>query len=749
MATSNAVWGIDIGQCALKALRCRLDDDGETIVADAFDYIEYPKILTQPDANPEELVKEALGQFLANNSVRDAQVAISVPGQSGLTRFIKLPPVEAKKIPDIVKYEAKQQIPFALEDVIWDYQPLVGGLKDEGVALETEVGLFAMKREQVFRALRPFRDAGIELDYVQLTPISIYNAVTYGVLKDMPTAAEFDPDDPPPSVVVISMGTDTTDLVITNGFKIWQRSVPIGGSHFTKQLTKEMKLTFAKAEHLKRNARQSEDPKAVFQAMRPVFNDFVQELQRSIGYYRSIDRNAKIEQGVVLGNAMRLPGLQPYVEKNLGIPIKKVSEYRHLSGANVVSTPKYKDNLLSFANAYGLCIQGVGKGRLSTNLIPRELITARLIRQKKPWALIGLAVFLLAVAFNFLFHWNRWREAHQDRFAAVSTEVTNVGSASSNHISQYESLTAEYDRLKQAGDEVVSGADARFLVLELLKAVNSALPVDEEADPMAIRKGDFDNRPELFIEYVESQYFSDLGDYYSPDAKERYQSFLTNLEFSKRRAARPDAGAAAEEEATDAGGEEGFDEDGFEDDEFDDDLDAGGAEDEMEDEPLVEGNEPPLPSPGWVFQIRGFHFHNEDEYNFGEQYLFNTLLNNLENGTVDLPAGPGGEMVTFTMQELGIYCPLVVSEGKEINVLVPNPNYKGSAGGGQNGERARFSTTNNGNANATDGELISRQAYEFTVQFMWIETRASQRLEARNNPASDEDALDDDLAGGL
>ena len=146
MATSNAVWGIDIGQCALKALRCRLDDDGETIVADAFDYIEYPKILTQPDANPEELVKEALGQFLANNSVRDAQVAISVPGQSGLTRFIKLPPVEAKKIPDIVKYEAKQQIPFALEDVIWDYQPLVGGLQDEGVALETEVGLFAMKR---------------------------------------------------------------------------------------------------------------------------------------------------------------------------------------------------------------------------------------------------------------------------------------------------------------------------------------------------------------------------------------------------------------------------------------------------------------------------------------------------------------------------------------------------------------------------------------------------------------------------
>ena len=58
--------------------------------------------------------------------------------------------------------------------------------------------------------------------------------------------------------VVLSLGTDTTDLVVTNGYRVWQRNVPLGGSQFTKQLTKELKLTFAKAEHLKRNARQAE-----------------------------------------------------------------------------------------------------------------------------------------------------------------------------------------------------------------------------------------------------------------------------------------------------------------------------------------------------------------------------------------------------------------------------------------------------------------------------------------------------------
>ena len=47
MANAKAVWGIDIGQCALKAMRCSIGEDGETIVADKYDYIEYPKILSQ------------------------------------------------------------------------------------------------------------------------------------------------------------------------------------------------------------------------------------------------------------------------------------------------------------------------------------------------------------------------------------------------------------------------------------------------------------------------------------------------------------------------------------------------------------------------------------------------------------------------------------------------------------------------------------------------------------------------------
>ncbi len=107
------VWGIDLGQSALKALRLQLS--GGEVTATAFDYIEHPKILSQPDADPDQLTREALETFLSRNQIRSDLIAISVPGQTGLARFVKLPPVEAKKIPDIVRFEAKQQIPFPLD----------------------------------------------------------------------------------------------------------------------------------------------------------------------------------------------------------------------------------------------------------------------------------------------------------------------------------------------------------------------------------------------------------------------------------------------------------------------------------------------------------------------------------------------------------------------------------------------------------------------------------------------------------
>src|SRR5262249_50528352 len=249
------------------------------------------------------------------------------------------------------------------------------------------------KRDQINRAILPFTVAGIEVDLVQMSPIALYNYVSFDQLKGS--------DGTKDSVVLLDIGADNTDLIITDGNRIWQRNVPIGGSHFTRALTKELKLTFAKAEHLKRNATKAPDPRAIFTAMRGVFNDFASEVNRSIGFYSSINRTAKVRKVVGMGNGFKLPGLQKFLQQNLNHEVGRLEGFNRLIGDEVTSAPQFQDNLASFAVVYGLGVQGLRRGGLSTNLLPPEIERVRLIRAKKPWALAASALILLGLTLLF------------------------------------------------------------------------------------------------------------------------------------------------------------------------------------------------------------------------------------------------------------------------------------------------------------------------------------------------------------
>src|SRR5205823_1616507 len=388
MPVQQGVWGIDIGQAALKALRLEVIDD--VVTATAFDYIEHPKILSQPDADPDQLTREALERFLSRNVLRGDIDCINVPGQSGLARFVKLPPVEEKKIGDIVRFEAKQQIPFNLDEVVWDYQKLGSGAVTDGFAMETEIGLFAMKRDMVNRYLQHFKDVNVEVHIVQMAPLALCNFVAYDLLGKNEGQEAADPEattayGKKQCVVALDIGADSSNLIITDGGRIiWQRPIPLGGNHFTRALTKDMKLTFAKAEHLKRNATKSPDLKQILSSLKPVLNDFVGEVQRSLGYFTNTHRDANIQYMVGLGSAFRLPGLQKFLSEKLQLEVRKLQKLERLDGEGVITSSAYTENVLSFGVAYGLALQGLGVARLHTNLLPQDIQVDRLIRAKKP-----------------------------------------------------------------------------------------------------------------------------------------------------------------------------------------------------------------------------------------------------------------------------------------------------------------------------------------------------------------------------
>src|SRR5438552_9250957 len=231
---SNFAWGIDIGNRALKAVK--LVREGDSLRVDDFEVVEHETVLSNAGDNRDALINSALASFVQRHPFKGGQVAIGVSGQSSFARFIKLPPVESKEIPKIVRFEAIQQIPFPLDDVEWSYQ-----LFQSEESPDVEVGIFAMRKELVNQHIKFFTDYYLNVQVVQMNPLAVYNAMYHDQRFNGTT-------------MVIDLGAENTDLIIAEGETIWLRSIQIGGNNFTESLVKAFKLNFAKAEDLNRNA---------------------------------------------------------------------------------------------------------------------------------------------------------------------------------------------------------------------------------------------------------------------------------------------------------------------------------------------------------------------------------------------------------------------------------------------------------------------------------------------------------------
>src|SRR3974377_740149 len=92
----------------------------------------------------EATVLKALQEILAERGIKSRTVNVCAPGFHVFSKFVKLPPVDAGKVTQIIQYEAQQNVPFPLEEVVWDYQIL--GTTAGG---ELEVLLVAIKSEIV------------------------------------------------------------------------------------------------------------------------------------------------------------------------------------------------------------------------------------------------------------------------------------------------------------------------------------------------------------------------------------------------------------------------------------------------------------------------------------------------------------------------------------------------------------------------------------------------------------------------
>jgi len=631
MARSPYAWGIDIGKCGLKALRCQVSPtDPRKLIADTYEYIEYPMMLSQPEADPVELVRAAIEEFLSRHSLVGERVAVAAPGQSGLAKFIKLPPIEAKKIPDIVRYEASQQIPFPLDQVEWTWQRLAGGIEESGFVMDAEVALFAMKKEQVNKALAPLTNAGIEVDVLQLQPIALANMLMF---DQLPPADTIDPDEPPPSIVLISIGVDSTDVVVTNGLKMAQRSVPIGGSTFTKALVKEMQFTFQKAEQEKRNAVRATDPRAVFKAMRQVFTDFTSDIQRSLTFFTSNDRSLRIGKVFLVGNAAKLRGLSDFMAKQLNLDVQRLEKYNALEGPAVAANG-FRENRLAFATAYGLALQAAGAASLGTNLIPKEIVRDRMIAAKKPWAVAAMLGLLSAALVNFAGMFLAWQSYAPAKYSQAFAAADQAKTRSAAAVSALDAVKQKQDEAASWQQYLVQSQERRFQSLDLMRAIGSLLPRDPDGKaPERIA-----DRREIHIDSLDMQFFPDLAEWFSGVQG----NWAETTAAAERERPEGDAAPADAQQAAAA-------------------ADAAAPAEPAADPAAAASPAAGPKGPGWVVQITGHHFHNEEQGNEGEQFVRSTFVRNLLGDGDEVPVAAGeksGERVPVA--GLGIGYPVLV-----------------------------------------------------------------------------------------
>ena len=499
MAGSRSAWGIDIGNRALKAVKLSRDGSDAIRVED-FDFIEHETILSHAGDNRDDLIRHAIQTFVGRKSIKGSTVAVGVSGQSSFARFIKLPPVEAKQIPQIVKFEAIQQIPFPLDEVEWAYQ-----LFQSAESPDIECGIFAMRKELVNEWVGLFTQSDLNVQAVQTNPLAVYNAVQ----RDGRLASG--------TAMVIDVGAENTDLIIASDNSIWLRSIPIGGNSFTETIQKAFKLTPQKAEDLKRDAASSKYYRQILQAMRPVFADLVAEIQRSIGFYGSVNREHKIEKIIALGGTFRMPSLPKYLQQNLQLEVERPDNFMAGMPEDSKTAAALTENVLSLHAAYGLALQAMGETKVDSSLLPTAIRRKKMWKDKNKWfaTAAGLCIAGAGVAAaSYVLN-----SAAFTSQASARTQSEDIQRQATNLDGQWKEVQGGGGSDLQTIRNVNSLLAYRDLWPNILSDIMASVPPPPKdlAEAMAtgnadaIRKTPREQRKVIRIDSMQSRYFHDLG----------------------------------------------------------------------------------------------------------------------------------------------------------------------------------------------------------------------------------------------
>ena len=417
MLASDKILGLDIGAATVKVAEFQATKShGLRLLS-----FNHATLGLDPEheENRSDLIVSTVRNALRERSIRTKRVIFSVSGQSVFTRFVKLPMVDESKVVQIIQYEAQQNVPFPIDEVVWDYQ-LIGG-NTQG---EMDVVLLAIKSNIIEEMNDAVESAGLMTEMVDVAPMALSNAVRYNY-------GELDG-----CTAVLDIGARTTNLLFLEQNKIFSRSIPIAGNAITQSIATEFNLPFAKAEQMKQQwgfvalggayeEPENEDQARVSKIIRNVMTRLHAEVARSINFYRSQQGGNPPKRLLLSGGSSIIPYTDRFFQEKLQFGLEYFNPFRNVELAPQINREELAKCAHFFGEVVGLGLRKVTECPIEVNLLPKSLQARRQVTQKRPFLVAG-AIALLMVPLCWWLFTAKTVSLKQNELAAITDQVKRL-----------------------------------------------------------------------------------------------------------------------------------------------------------------------------------------------------------------------------------------------------------------------------------------------------------------------------------
>jgi len=437
------------------------------------------------DAAGEEIrraqISAALREMMADLQLHHESVNYAVSAQSVFARFVKLPAVEEEKIERIIAFEAQQNVPFPIDEVVWDYQ-LIGGGGDDHV----QVVLVAVKSDLLDELNAAVEETGLRTAIVGVATMALYNAFRYNY-ADLSGCS-----------LLIDLGARTTNLLFVEPQKIFSRSIPVGGSSITTAIAKEFNESFAAAEFRKKRDgfvslggayAEPTDPEVarVSKLMRSTMTRLHAEVMRSISHYRAQQQGNAPERLFLCGGTASTSYMREFFREKLQVPIDFFNPLRNVAVAQSAPVNEVTRAAHLLGELVGLALRSVSACPMELNLRPAVVVRRQELEKRHPFFVMAAAAVILAI-----FGWGLYFTRAAQAARAGAEKIRKINAPMQTAEAKIEKLRKQAASLDAVAAPLTSTINDRFFWIEIFEDLNARLPKEDiwitELIPMSAGK---------------------------------------------------------------------------------------------------------------------------------------------------------------------------------------------------------------------------------------------------------------------